>query len=214
MYDPITTPNINIDIKEFISLRENADIKDLSYLLNRSVNSFVKDMCQKKENSYCKDDIANIIDMTDKIIKKLNSNRVEELLMRRSGIIYKNLNTNTHTKVVEEYEKLNNVLNLILKKFPSKQGRPKNDINSIGYLKETFVSGLMQVYEQATGKKTTRNAHNSNSASTNDKDHISEFNDFANKVLEKINEKYPNLEKKHNISISFDDYLKRRAKNT
>lgn len=195
-----TLPKIYIDIETLPKLAPGVNIGQLIESIRDIIAFFVLNLNSFNYKDFNKE-FADIEKMTKTIISKLDSRLVEDYLILKSGIIHEETDgKETYTAVINKYKDALKLIQLISNTSHNKKGHPKNNSLTNDYHKRAFVSRLLEIYKQATGQF-------NNYSKT-------KFCNFAKDVLDNINRQHPGLDKGHNITISFMDYLKRSAKNT
>lgn len=203
------------DLSCFLEVTAECDYADLNYRFTQLINSFVYfvRLGILRTHKRNKNDIKAICSNLEKIHKLLEQNICIQLHLQKTvdkgvecgfpdGLSYDDCKkTNNFIKNIST---IRQIFQMCYLNFGNERGRKIKSFPSLDAIKEQFVESLYYVYLETTERKPTPRGGGSQ------KD--SDFIMFAKSVLNTINEVYPTLENGHNISISFNDYLKRRAK--
>lgn len=206
---------MEFDLHDFISIPDNLEYMDVFERFDATVRSFISfiSLGDFRTNKRNKEDIKAISVHLDKISTIVEQNICVRMHVQHTvdkfvesgfpdGLSYKDCRETN--KFMNNISKIHQIFAACYTDFGNQRGRKVKRFPSLDAIKETFVNNLYYIYFDVTGKKPTPRGGGSSKNS--------DFIIFAKSVLNAINDKHPGLENGHNISLSFNDCLKRRAK--
>lgn len=206
---------MQFNLHDFISVPDDLEYADVFERFDGAVKSFINfmQMGDLRTNKRNKEDIGDISTKLNQIKEIIEKNICIRIYLQHTvdkftesgfpkGLSYEDCRA-TH-RFVNNVAQIHKIFDACYADFGNKCGRKVKKFPSLDAIKETFANNLYYIYFDVSGKKPTPRGGGSR------KD--SDFIIFAKSVLNAINDKYPGLENGHNISLSFNDFLKRRTK--
>ena len=160
--------------------------------------SFIRGLKSNFSYDGCRENLVAIKNKTEEIIQTLSIPFMEDYIVFHRHPI---ATIDGGEDIYRLYEKALELITELERMTPITKGRPEANPANVSEQKNYFIDNLRSLYICATKKKPTRTG----GGSTNKP----EFVIFCEKVIEYLNEKVPNAEDGHHISISVDSCLKR-----